>query len=1257
MKRNLFWCGVTIAVAGSVLAGEVHPGLRDYMAGKPADESISALIFLSNQVDIAGLNASLNAQHARRVDRHEAVVTSLQDNARNTQGALIGQLNTLQRAGRIKSFHAFWIANVIQVKATAAEIEELARRADVGTIYLDYEIELVDPDVVGTMTGAPVSADGRTPEPGLVAIHAPEAWGLGYTGEGILVATLDTGVDGTHPALASRWRGLDPAYAGHPEWAFFDPVTSWTEPHDSGAHGTHTMGTVCGGAPGNQVGVAPGAQWIHAAVIDRVDIPTTVADAILAFQWLIDPDGDPFTNWDVPAVCSNSWGVTTGHGYAPCDDTFWSYIDACEAAGIVVLFSAGNEGYMGAETLRRPADRATDEYRSTAVGGINASVDPEPPFEMYDDSSRGPSHCTPTGEEAIKPEISAPGVNVVSSLPGADYGPMTGTSMASPHVNGVVALVRQACPDLTVEEVKQVLYDTALDQGEPGKDNNYGYGVVDAYAAVLRAIALCISSAGTVELDAVKYACASTVSIDVADLDLNQDPEAAETVDVTIESDTQPGGMTVTLTETTPDSSRFRGTVEVSATAGPGVLQVSDGDTLTATYIDADDGLGHQDVVVTATAPIDCTPPVITNVQAVDIEPRAARITCTTDEPARLTVHYGLDCEFLDQTASSAGFSTAPFARLQGLEDDTTYYYTVEAVDQAGNTGIDDNCYSFTTPEVPDFFTEVFGSGDPNDLDNLSLLFEPNGSNDFYFGCVENISELPTDPEGGTALSISEDQYVQVTVTGGHAVSLYGTEYSSFWVSDNGYITFGAGDGEWTETPEAHFDLPRISALFDDFSVDDGGDVSYKQLDDRIVVTYLHVPEYNTTDSNTFQVEMYFDGRITISYLQLDATDGLAGLSQGDGLSPDFLPTDLSAMGACYAVNLSLPYGSPELLSTDEPTTVSVRIRNGRETYVPDSGTVYYSYDGGAYESAPLAQVSGEMFEALLPLAVCGDTPRFYFSATGSGGTTVYLPQAGAADPLRAGVGTVLTLLDDNFESDLGWTVWNDASLTSGAWERAVPASPASLGAPPADFDGSGQCYLTDNIPNYDVDGGPTILTSPALDARNGGELILSYARWFFCDDVLPPAQDYFDVEVSNDDGATWTLVQRYTSQEAWVQESLRLSDYVAPTAHTRVRFSTMDRPNNSQTEAAIDAVQVVEVYCQVAAEPGDLNCDGVVNGYDIDAFVLALTSAPSFVAYHAAYPNCDAMLADVNCDGTVNGYDIDPFVECLTEGGCAPCP
>jgi bacillopeptidase F len=238
------------------------------------------------------------------------------------------------------------------------------------------------------------------------------------------------------------------------------------------------MGSVCGGPPGLSVGVAPGAQWIHAAVIDRVSIQQTVSDSILAFQWLIDPDGDPGTHFDVPDVCSNSWGVTTGHGFPNSDETFWVFLDACEAAGIVIVFSAGNEGFSG---LRRPSDRATDDFRTMAVAAVDGN---NPSYPIAGFSSRGPTFCTPGGQAAIKPDISAPGVDVRSSVPGNGYSFFSGTSMASPHINGVIALMRQANPNLAVQDIKQIIFDTAFDLGQPGEDNNYGWGMVDALEAV-----------------------------------------------------------------------------------------------------------------------------------------------------------------------------------------------------------------------------------------------------------------------------------------------------------------------------------------------------------------------------------------------------------------------------------------------------------------------------------------------------------------------------------------------------------------------------------------------------------------------------------------------------------------------------------------------------------------------------------------------------------------------------------------------------
>ncbi|MFH1748701.1 MAG: S8 family serine peptidase, partial [Planctomycetota bacterium] len=503
MKRQRAFFGLVSALVMLVaptLAGTIDTGLQDVLELTQPDETISTLVFLTQRVDIDALNDSLTAQRATLQARHETVVRSLREMARGSQGTLHGYLKQLEQAGRIERFEAFWIVNCFRVDTVPAEIELLAQHPDVDTIYFNYPIEMITPETPEPGTASLNSDEGqsqrgpRTPEPGLYAVRAPEVWAMGFTGEGVLVSTLDTGVDGSHPALANRWRGVaDPRYVGHPGWAFFDPVTNWTFPQDSGSHGTHTMGSVCGGAPGDEVGVAPGAQWIHAAVIDRSGLYDTCTDALLAFQWLIDPDEDPNTNWDVPAVCSNSWGIGSWHNVppynTPCDESFWSYLDACEAAGIVILFSAGNEG-SDPNTLRRPADRATDDFRTCAVGGIDGNAG-GPPWPMYTSSSRGPTYCTPDGTAAIKPEISAPAVSVRSSVPGGGYSSYSGTSMASPHVNGVVALMREACPDLTVQEVKEIMYLTALDQGTTGKDNDYGYGVVDAYEAVNMALDWC----------------------------------------------------------------------------------------------------------------------------------------------------------------------------------------------------------------------------------------------------------------------------------------------------------------------------------------------------------------------------------------------------------------------------------------------------------------------------------------------------------------------------------------------------------------------------------------------------------------------------------------------------------------------------------------------------------------------------------------------------------------------------------------------
>jgi serine protease AprX len=480
MTRRLFVAAcfaVVYLVAAPVNAGQLDPGLEDILISTPDGEFVSALVFLADQVDLQAVTLEMNGKNATLRERHETVVLALQDMAASAQGDILAYLDNLKAEGRLEEYRAFWIRNIIEVRGSTGAIKSIADHPDVATVYFNYEIELIDP----VETKDDDSEIITVVETGVEAVRAPEVWAMGYTGAGVLVANMDTGVDGNHPALASRWAGVaDSRYAGHPEWAWYDPYYGLNDfPYDNNGHGTHTMGSVCGGAPGDEIGVAPGALWIASAPIDRGGgIARTVADAILSFQWMLDPDGDPGTNWDVPDVCSNSWGLVTGHGYAPCDETFWSYLDACEAAGTVIIFSAGNEGTSG---LRRPADRATDDYRTFAVAAVDAN---NPSWPIASFSSRGPTYCTPGGGAAIKPDIAAPGVSVRSSYPGGGYVYFSGTSMASPHVNGVVALIREANPNLSVQEVKQIIFDTAYDLGSAGEDNSYGWGMIDAFEAV-----------------------------------------------------------------------------------------------------------------------------------------------------------------------------------------------------------------------------------------------------------------------------------------------------------------------------------------------------------------------------------------------------------------------------------------------------------------------------------------------------------------------------------------------------------------------------------------------------------------------------------------------------------------------------------------------------------------------------------------------------------------------------------------------------
>ena len=402
---------------------------------------------------------------------------------------------------------------------------------------------------------------------------------------------------------------------------------------------------------------------------------------------------------------------------------------------------------------------------------------------------------------------------------------------------------------------------------------------------------ICLDSSGFVSLSRNSYGCQDVVSITAGDTDLM----GSGTVTVAISSSVSGDHETVVLQENTAGSGVFVGTIglmSAGSVAENGSLEVSLADVVTAAFQDASDNAG-QPALATDSAQVDCAPPVVSDVQIVELGPFLATISFRTDEPATCALDYGPDCGSPAGEAAGSAWQTLHVIQLNDLAQQTRYHFSIRALDAAGNVLTADNggsCFSFDTPGQPDeYYTEMFVNR-AIDLQYKSILFIPDGSPNFYRACVQPITALPTDPTGGIPLSPGDDDPAEVFLPG----SLYGVSYDEFFVGGNGYITFSMSDKAFVESLEGHFNLPRISAFFDDLNPTAGGTVSLKQLPDRVTVTWLDVPEYKATTKNTFQVELFADGRIQLSYLDIASTDGLVGLSAGFGVPGNFVVSDLS---------------------------------------------------------------------------------------------------------------------------------------------------------------------------------------------------------------------------------------------------------------------------------------------------------------------------------------------------------------------------
>jgi bacillopeptidase F len=274
----------------------------------------------------------------------------------------------------------------------------------------------------------------------------------------VVVALLDTGVDPLHPDLGPAWRG------GANSW--FDPHGEEATPYDAVGHGTQALGVMAGGAG---VGVAPDARWIAVKLYNQAG-QASLSDIHRAFQWLLDPDGDPATV-DAPDIVNASWALN-GRGVGVCIPEFGEDVRVLRSAGIAVVFAAGNDGPF--------ANSSNSPGNNPGVMSVGA-VDRDGAIGRQ--SSRGPSAC----DGGVFPQLTAPGVNVrttdLSYGGQASYTTVSGTSLAAPHVAGVLALLAAAFPAATVAELEAALVRGARDLGEKGADNNFGHGLLDALGA------------------------------------------------------------------------------------------------------------------------------------------------------------------------------------------------------------------------------------------------------------------------------------------------------------------------------------------------------------------------------------------------------------------------------------------------------------------------------------------------------------------------------------------------------------------------------------------------------------------------------------------------------------------------------------------------------------------------------------------------------------------------------------------------------
>ncbi|NJK80228.1 MAG: S8 family serine peptidase [Chloroflexaceae bacterium] len=875
----------------------VDPQIAQQLAESPNGEA-EFLVFLGDQPDLSQAYAIKDWSA-----RGWYVYETLYKNAEQSQREL---REWLDQEGL--EYTPLWIANALRVTGTHADLQALVARTDVALLRANYELELAVPDPIGQTEPAQGES---TIQWHVSQIQADRVWNdFGVSGQGVVVANIDSGVNYTHPALFEQYRGnkngtIDNAY----NW--FDASADEPAPIDAIDHGTHVMGLMVARGNGTEtqpaVGVAPGAEWIAARACLRDSC--LESDLVEAAQWMLAPTdgaGDNARPDLRPHIINNSFAGPGG------DDYYLGYTTAWRAAGIFPVFAAGNAGARGCNSIGSPGDYSN----VVAVGSTNR-----------DDLVSSFSGKGPTEDGRTKPDIMAPGDSILSTGSASGlYTTLRGTSMASPIVAGSVALLWAANPDLIgdFDATYQILTTQAVPRIDdrfigtsyidcPATEvpnNVYGYGRIDTYAAVstaeidipwlklpstLASIQPSETQLFSITVDMAKVAGPGTYAarILVGTGDLSDTPQTIELV-VTVPDE--------------PDQARITGTVRAAPDDSP-----------ISANITVDTGLSllaSEDGTFELTLPPRAKPYEI-KASAYKYYTQTQLVTVTRDIDQNITFVMPEDIPRLT--------STIPFTSTE-----VGYGEVITLPIQIENTGTQPLTYEVRIP------TQLFTVRRSNERETPLVWFERPGY---------EVQVFPEPEDSPTDIS-TDDAFEQIQI--GFPFSFNGQSYEHIYIGSNGFLVFEPNGATEYFTPSCGaFGATlggAIAPLHIDLNPEQGGSVWYAQTDNTLVVTYEDVPLYSATGENnhvyTFQVILQSNGRILFNYKELgNLTTSASVGTQINNNTFDIIDcgTDM-ALGDNLTLELRPQANSATWITTTSITSGSIPPRAGTQIRINITG-------------------------------------------------------------------------------------------------------------------------------------------------------------------------------------------------------------------------------------------------------------------------------------------------------------------------------